>query len=238
LKELINGLLQFVSDNRRSLSYRASVVIIFTTVGLILNNELGFSFNYRMNSKIEELTKLNSLIDNPLSDSITKANATIWRYELLNKKSWLDYLFLRNPSANLKSPTINKDIQIPTAKSSILNYFLFYLSSGFLFYALAILFVILSVFYGVKKAPFTIRLGVAILSFSSCCLVAVLLTVLLLKIPMLGKSWGLNYVFNAVVQIIVFIWMMYIVNHFVTKSDRYLELKGESTGERPKYPFV
>jgi hypothetical protein len=204
LKELFNGLLQFVSDSRNRLSHRMSVVLISAVIVFLLDHELGISFHYEMDNKINELEKVNSIIQNPLSDSLTEEKAITWRQEIFARKSFSDYFFSRKTSPILKNAQTNKPAQIPSAKEApIMSYFVFYTSSSILFIGVDIFFFILSIFYQKRGTPLIVRLGTAVLYVGSSILVNAILVFFLLKIPMLGNDWTFNYILDFIAQSLI-----------------------------------
>ena len=66
---------QFITDKKRKISHRFAVIIVIITGIIIVDNILGLSFHLRINNKIEELRKVDFIIQNPLTDTISKSYA-------------------------------------------------------------------------------------------------------------------------------------------------------------------
>ena len=66
---------------------------------------MGFSFSYRMNTKLEQLRKIDAIIQSPTADSITKKSYVVnLREDVIHRKSVRDYFFSLKSFLNSSKP--------------------------------------------------------------------------------------------------------------------------------------
>jgi hypothetical protein len=176
-----------------------SIVLIVVLSVILLDNLLGISFHYRINNKMDELEKVNALIQNPSSDSITKSNAVSLRQEILARKSIFDYLFLRNSSATLRNAKTNSPAQIPRPKESM-NYFVYVMSTGGFIILFGLTFCAIDFLYS-DENRLILRFATALSFFFSPFVIAMFLMIALNFVPTFGHNASGNAVLNFFVQI-------------------------------------
>jgi hypothetical protein len=169
---------------------------------ILLDNLLGVSFHYRITNKMDELAKVNSIIQNPLSDSITKSNAIFLRQEILTRENVLDYLFSRNKSTAFKIAQTNKAAQIPIPKESIKNFYIFIMSSGGLIALFGVIMAFVDMIYS-DEPSMILRFVNSLSFFVSPFAIGVTLFTILNLVPMIGRNWYANIVLNSLIQTLV-----------------------------------
>ena len=76
-----------VTDKSKRLSYRAALAIVIVTTLFTIDNVVGFSFHYRINNKLEQIEKVNLIIQSNNADSTAKRYAYYLRSQIINRKS-------------------------------------------------------------------------------------------------------------------------------------------------------
>lgn len=227
LKELLNVLLQFITDSRNRFTQRMSVVIIVLAGVVLTDNTFGFSYHYRMNAKIEELAKVNSIIQNPLSDSLTKTLALSWRQDMLTRKSWYDYFLSFKASISLKNPQTNNAAHMPTGKESI-NDILMFISCVGGFIVLFFLLVLLDIFYESSEIPMSVKIATLIVYTLIISILGSIVILICKRIPIIHHNWTNNYILNALVQcIVIVLFLLCLIYYHRRRMKRNMELLKE-----------
>ncbi len=219
---------QFVTDKKVKISHRAVGIIILILFVILIDNVMGFSFSYRMNTKLEQLRKIDAIIQSPTADSITKSYAVNLREDVIHRKSVRDYFFSLKSFLNSSKPDTNKPASIPNKiEFPLRNNFLFFVSKTGVF-----ILGIFAIFWfnlfgeGRKGLYLSDRLGSSF--YYSFHLLAGAFTFynLLDFIPRLrlGSSWNINYMLNVAIQF-GFIWLVLYINTYVKSQDQKQKMK-------------
>ena len=115
MKDIINGIIEFFGNTTLRLSHKAVFVLIVLVLIYVIDNYLDLSYNYKVSKKIEMLDRINAVIDNPKSDSVTLIYAISVRDELLQHTTWTDHLFAFH--AKLDHRIANTNIPLVITKS-------------------------------------------------------------------------------------------------------------------------
>jgi len=177
-----------------------SVVIVITAALLLVDNGLGISFHYCVTNKMEELSKVNLIIQNPLSDSTTKAYAISLRQRILTRKNWIDYFSLRQSSNIVKNAQTNEPPNSATAKDSIKDDFWFVGSSIGFFVIASLVFLFMFIFYITEAGSLFVRLASGILYSFIFLTGAAIVFLITRNIPIIKHNWNFNYLLNLIIQ--------------------------------------
>jgi hypothetical protein len=199
----INDITQFIFDGNRKLSTKATVVV-FVIIGILaIDNILGFSYSYNTNNKIEQVQKLNSIINNPHTDIVTEGFAKRLRDDVINREDFItqSFSFVRNYEWISEENTQSNDV--------VRSDFWFHVSAGGWYYLVSILVVplgLIIMFSNLNKLSFVFffqRLGGALL----ICIIfwgsGFLFSGLCALIPQISHStWLWNYLLNGAIQML------------------------------------
>jgi cation transport ATPase len=180
---------------------------------LIVDNGLDWSFHYRISNKIDELEKVESIIQNPKTDSATMQYAFQLRNSIENHKSVFDYFFSLRSSTTLKKTQTNKPPAIARAieEESIKGGFIFILSTIIVFIVAISIFAVNAFVEKNESVTFINRLALTIISTGSFGVIAFFFSVELSKIPIINGQAGWNYLINVLAQIAFFVLIWGIV---------------------------
>ncbi|MFN8290760.1 MAG: hypothetical protein U0U70_10915 [Chitinophagaceae bacterium] len=193
----IDSAINFFKEKDFKLSHKLTATIVVLFGLFIIDSVFNFSFHYRTIKKIDELEKLNVII-NSAADSVTKAYALKLRDEIINKKSLRDYLGDLFEGKSKKAKYINAPPNANNNESP--NQVLFIISS-------VALYVLFFMSIGIRQAFFdrqpTIwdRIG-TIISITLFTLAVCFFFVSLFRlIPKLSaNTWGYNYGLNFILH--------------------------------------
>ncbi|MDP4263297.1 MAG: hypothetical protein Q8941_12285 [Bacteroidota bacterium] len=214
---------QFITDKKKKISHRFAVIIIIMTGTILLDNILGLSFHYRITNKISEIQQVNSIIQNPMSDSITKNYAFYLRDKIINRKSIADYLSFRELFKSSAKPKINKPSDKPNkTDSNIKNNLIFTLTAGgfFILFGIVIFIAVLFAETEPKDMKFYERLALGIILGGGCVTIAIFLSFLLGLIPLIMKNWTYNYILNGLVQLTIISSVTYSIKISADKNKK------------------
>ncbi|RYJ39113.1 hypothetical protein NU08_1951 [Flavobacterium anhuiense] len=203
----------FVFDERKKISSKAAIIILVLFGVLLINNVLGVSSNYVVNNKIEQIQKLNLIISNPASDSVTIKAAKKIREEIFSRKSVLeysyDYFAQLSFRKDIKKDNISKSVK-PVEEIDAPSDFWFYFTASGVYILLGIAMIFLMLFID-KVSTISQRVAVTLILVTTFFGLGQIFYWLCSLIPMiLSNSWILNYLVNLIIQIgtiFIFIWM-------------------------------
>lgn len=218
MKDIFTTLIGYLTDKNVKLSQRAIIILLFSLFALIIDNTLGLSYHYRVSNKIEELQKVDLMLQNNKTDTIIRYYTAYLRDEIIERKSLIDYFSFRDMSFNLKQIKTNNPAANAIATEPIKNEFKIYFYAGFMFYFIGFLMAWFCLF-GVKD-QFSIIERIyltiyAILTIGGCGYIFGLIFDLL---PMFGQDWKMNYAISVVVQIAVFTVIFHLNNRRMIKD--------------------
>lgn len=195
---VIDKILTYVTDSKKRLSSRATIIILSLVLMLFIDNIIGFSEHYNTSRELERLESITKLLkDNNLRDE-TKDKLLKLEKETLSRKNIIDYSveFISSISWNSsKNKITDKRLE---GRS---NFWFLISSSGF--YILATLFVAPILLFLDKETP-TFSLIATVVTF-----VVIMIFTSWFNYWLFGKiipdklfgSWIWNYVANIVVQL-------------------------------------
>ncbi|WP_125722964.1 hypothetical protein [Flavobacterium ustbae] len=203
----------FVFDERKKISSKAAIITLVIFGIFLINNLLGVSQNYIVNNKIEQIEKLNIIISNPVSDSITIKSAQKIRQEILSRKTifehsidYFDELSFNKKIVQNNTKKSHQSLNDQTTPNS----FWFYFTSSGIYYILGVIMIFL-MFLIDKVSTISQRIAVTLILVSTFWGIGQLFYWICSLIPMiLTNSWGINYFFNLMIQIgsiLLFIWI-------------------------------
>lgn len=206
----------FITDRKKKITHRIAVIVICIFAVILVDNALGLSFHFRINNKLEELKKVDLIIQNPLSDSITKSYANYLRYKIINRKSLIDYLSFRQTSWKLNN--INNPVGKPNEISSLIkNEFSFLISTGGFFIAMGIFFLFLISLDRDESVTFTKKLGLGLIFFGVLSGIGLITSLLFRILVSINNKWGSSYLLNLGIQVLLFLIIFVIVNKLPLK---------------------
>lgn len=82
--------IEYVLDEKKKISNRVALVIVIIISLFLIDNVLGFSYSYVNNNKIEQLSKLNAIINDTASDEVTVTISKELRNEIIHRKNYLE----------------------------------------------------------------------------------------------------------------------------------------------------
>ena len=202
IEKITNKIFDFASDESKKISQKFLIVIGSLTILLLIDNIIGFSYNYSLSNKIDQVAKLNAIISDSTLDSFTKNRFIELRKETLTRKNIIDktYNYLTDFTSTENNLKVTKDNKKETTIVKP-NYFLFHFTSSGVYYALAILF--FPLFLILDKTNMLLqRIIMGIILSSSFIGMALLFYYICTLIPMLlENSWTLNYIANLSIQL-------------------------------------
>jgi hypothetical protein len=208
-----------------------SVILAISFFVIVLDNVLGFSFHYRMSNKIDELTKVNLIIQNPLSDSIIRSNAVVLRQEIITRRNIFDYLFFRNSSTILNNAQTNSPAQSPSPKESIKNVYVYLMSTGGFIVLFGLMMCTTDFFYS-DESNMLLRLITGISYFISPFSIAVLLSFILNLVPTFGRNGSGNVVLNFSIQMLVLAGILqFFIRYYRSRIKKMTKRKEELEAE-------
>lgn len=193
----------FLFDENRRLSSKAAVVFFIVLSILFIDNVLGFSYSFTIDKKIEQVEKLNRVIKDPSTDSITKQFALSIRKDIIGRQNILNQTlsFFRGKSNN----SIKHQANIPTDSANakevaIKNNFLFHSTAGGLWYLLAIVMLPVMIFTD-KKTSLPQRVSTGIFAGLILFGFGWFFYWLCTFVPQLSSTtWVWNYIVNFLIQ--------------------------------------
>lgn len=208
----IDKITDFLLDEKRKLSSKATVLVFVILGVLFIDNILSFSYSYRSDKKIEQVKKLNLVINDVTSDSTTKAFALDLRTETIRRKNIIDYfLSLLSSNADIKfNNMVSAQIENISEPGPIKNNFWFYISAGGIYFLLALLIIPL-MFLNDKIPSIFQRIATGISTSISFVLLGMFFIWCDSFIPLISKStWFWNYIINLIIHSTLIILMIYL----------------------------
>ncbi len=199
--------LNFLFNDKKQLSHKAAVGFLVILSIIIVDNFLGFSYYYNNEKKIQQVESLNAIMKDSTVDNGVKNYAKELRFEIINRKNYFSIIteFFHNINTDNKNKNvISYKPETPKTHQTIeRNNIWFHITSGGLFYLIAILMIIL--------IPFTDISGSIIQKIASGLLSGIIITAWGLLfywicnfIPQISAhTWIWNYFVNIGIQIIV-----------------------------------
>lgn len=214
---------QFLIDSKIKISHRAAIIITILFGLFIIDNILGFTFNYKARTQLEIIKKADELITNEKTDSITRVYAERIRDKVANRRNIFDYLSSRR---SLKDSKPNTTITIPTAtknESTINKGFWFIMStSGFFF--IGMLFAVwVNLFWIGAKGNLVDRIGLTVIYLTLYAGIGYVLYFILGHLPILKGGIRINYFINLSLQIIVCLLIVHFNNSVNETRERAKE---------------
>lgn len=154
-------LIDFVFDERKKISSKAAIIILSLLGILLVDNLVGFSYNYKISNKIEQVQKLNLIISDTKADDATKGSMLKLRDEVVNRKNIMEIFseyissFSSNKTIINKSGNNNVKVNVESRNSA------FHLTSSILFYFLAII-MIPMMFFLDRTSSFSQRIAMGL----------------------------------------------------------------------------
>lgn len=193
----IDNILSFVTDRNKKLSTRATIVILSVVALLALDNILGFTYNYKVNQKLEQLESVSELLEEEILTSGTRKELRKIELETVEREDVLD-LFSRFVSS-IELPSNDNSSGRPSGER---NNFWFLITSSGLYILVSLLFVPVLLFTDKETHFGTLITGMimfllimAFTSWFNYWLMGVLIP------DQLFGSWGWNYFANLLIQI-------------------------------------
>lgn len=199
-----DAFVQFLLDEKRRLSSKAAVSVLIVVGILVVDNILGFSYYHSNNNKIDQLQKLNSILQDTKVDSTTKVFATNLRSEVIGRNNIFTRAF--NFLWGKSSTSLNEDAR--TKEVADKNEFWFNLSAGGVYFLLAFITIPVFLITG-EKAAFIRRLATGITSAVSLFLLGLFMIWIGQLIPQISSNtWIWNYIINFFIQVFIisFLW--------------------------------
>lgn len=222
----LSTLLNFISDSQHKLSKRAALVVILLFGLLFVDNYIGFSDYYAYQNKIEQITKIEALLQRSDLDSNMRKQLRAAENQILTRKSWIGQL----PSlmSLMTSATSSRAIQANNPSSGKIivvkqeavkrNVYWHVGTSTWPLILLIIGFAIVP-FAGERIEGGTI--AAAILCIGALCVLAYALSILFLQIPILfGRPW-LNYLLNSIISLALAFGVTMFFASFRKRSTTY-----------------
>jgi len=217
MSNILDALAQIIADKNNSWTTRMGFVFLIAILALLLNDWMGFTYHYRMCNKIDDLTRINKIIQNPLSDSTTKAAAIALRQDVVNRKGLVIY-FLGGISLSPARTIANNSKQKSTSGDTI-NSILFFITASGLIIAFGILMSGVS-YYRSTKGTFNLKsLAITvylIIIYSIVGIILALCDAWIWTKCMIGGNWAFNYGLNIIIQIGVLAAILHFNNFYTT----------------------
>jgi hypothetical protein len=208
----VDTLTKFLLDENRRLPFKVAIVVSIFVGIILIDNVLGFSYYYNTEKKIEQVEKLNSLLNDSLTDKASKTFALKLRKEVMENENWIKQSFSlftnileQNKSQEL-NPQISNNNEIRLEKN---NFWFTLSSSGSLYLALVV--AIPLIIFTDKKTSIIQRLSTSLLVFLIFIMLALFFNWICSFIPQISNTtWLWNYILNSMIQMIqiFFIWII------------------------------
>ena len=197
----IDHIFNFITDNTKRLSSRATVIILTLFCILLIDNIVGVSFYYNKQRQLDQLKSISLLLKDTTLTAYTRAKLISIERQTLDRKTIIgqSLSFLQNISWTSQTHP-NKIIN--NNANPIRNDIWFLISSSGLYILVAILFLPIMLILD-KKTPF-LRLIATLLTFTVIILFTAWFNFWLFDkiIPdNLFGSWTWNYIANFILQI-------------------------------------
>ncbi|MFN8415570.1 MAG: hypothetical protein U0U66_04480 [Cytophagaceae bacterium] len=203
MSNFLSHITEFLFDENRRLSSKAAVVVLIILAIFIVDNILGFSYYYSTDKKIEQVQKLNSIINNASTDSITKSFSIKIRSEVIERGNVFtqSLVFLKNFKWYESGADEVINIKPKITKSD----FWFNITSGGLYYFIAIIILPIYVFTD-KNTSIMQRVGTGILMVAIFYGMGMFFGWLCSFIPQISNTtWGWNYLLNSSIQFLIIV---------------------------------
>lgn len=89
---LIDKIIAIFLD-KSSVSQKAAIIVIAIALMIFADHLFDFSYNYRTSNRINNLEKINRVINNPITDSITKSAAVGVRNEIISHQNVFSFSY-------------------------------------------------------------------------------------------------------------------------------------------------
>lgn len=195
---------EYILDSNKKISRRVSLVILIILGIILTDNILGFSTYYINNNKIEQISKINNILRDSISDEETIVAAKELRSDIIKRENI--FVKIKDMAANIGFHNIKKGSTKPSLNNNKIpvdepNKFVFYLSCGGVFFAISF-FVSPILFFVDKSSSFIQRLVMTILTLMSFFCLGLFFSWLFGFIPKLfAYTWTWNYLLNSLLQI-------------------------------------
>ena len=201
----IDHFVNFLFDEKRKLSSKATVVLFVILAVIVIDNILGFSFSFSTDKKIEQVQKLNIMLQDSATDSTTKIFVLKTRSEIMERKNIvvkaLSILYSNKQIDTLRTTSINHPQISKDQNQAKKSNFWFNTSASGLYFICSILMIPVFIFSD-KKTPLSQRLATGIAITISCALIGLFFIWILSFIPQIATStWVWNYILNSLFQI-------------------------------------
>lgn len=204
----IDHISEFLFNKNERLAAKAGVVIILIIGVILIDNILGFSYHYNLTNKIETLKKLNDIIRDPTTDSITKSFAINERINVIERTDVfsLSLKLFKGKTTKLPKRRVEDSISKTESNSSLVrSNFWFNTSAGGLYFLLALITIPIVIFTE-KSQPISQRLFVGTVTSVSMFLMGFFLLWLCNLIPQIStNTWLWNYILNSTIQVTIVI---------------------------------
>jgi hypothetical protein len=205
----LDHLSQFLFDEKRGISTKATALVFIFFGILVLDNYLGFSFHYKTDKKIEQVKLLNTILIDSTTDKTTRNFAYNLRKEIIEKNDWINQSlsFFRNIELHSsKTDTISiviKNEKIQEAKKSIIrNQFWFYVTSGGLLFLLSFIMLPVMLFTDTGNS-LSERIATSFVASGVFFIFGLLLYWVCTLMPQISnKTYIWNYLLNIIIQLI------------------------------------
>lgn len=192
---------EFFFNKEKRLSSKAALGVFVILSVFVVDNILGFSYFYSTENKIASVQKLNLLLKDPSTDSITREFAKELRSKVMSRENIVAktiYFFgnIRFSSSKKGGSKTEADNKI----SERSNFWFIGTSSGF--YFLFAIIMIPAMLVTDKKTSFSQRLATGILATILLVIVGLFFSWVCDFIPQISKrTWIWNYLLNLLLQI-------------------------------------
>ena len=119
--DYIKGFLDFVFDATKSLFSRLLLLLLFLFLAFVVDDYFQFSYNYRLNSQIQQIKEIESILKETTDLNIKKSLKKT-EYKLLNSSNIVDYLSLSFGRNVTRISSINTKIVSAISPNPIFHY--------------------------------------------------------------------------------------------------------------------
>ncbi|MCK8143318.1 hypothetical protein MW871_15925 [Flavobacterium sp. I-SCBP12n] len=215
--EEIKNIVELFLDKSKHWTLRAGVFISIIGVLFILDFSLDLSYNYYVNSKLENLEKIQILKKDYSKDTLKLKKILFLENKIINKKHYSEFIFpdlslpsfdfsyltKSTPKINDKKPTKTIIVKSTIKKVNLRSYYWMLFSSNFL---LVIVFVVMLFMPLYGKEQRTLKsISGWFAGLVSLSVMMFIITWVAFKIPLIGNNPIYNYILNAVIHIIFLI---------------------------------
>ncbi|MCA4809618.1 hypothetical protein IF128_07670 [Empedobacter stercoris] len=221
--EYVIGIIHYFTDSKNKLSHKAIMIILTVILVIFIDNTLSFTYSYNINNKIEHVEKLNSIIKDTSLSKKEKAILKELRNNVLNHQTLKDIAYDKYTSLDFKSKEVVQKPIVKNEKKSKLkerNYWIHFISSSWLI----IISMLVVPFVGYTKNSSFFYYIFIIIIFVEPILYFISWTFAktFSLIPIILDNPTLNYILNAILHLLVFLTLGFIINKFNKKKTEIL----------------